>query len=354
MKHELLRVARDHRLLIGLVVAHALAVPLLLWWAGLSQYYRFPIGYLVSPGWLGPFILITGLRAYSDRTPITSHRLGSSVLVYVLFGLAIATFISAKQSLLWLVPYDWDVPLADLDARLHGGRDAWTLFQWMYGVPALIDFIDFVYLAWAPLFLTVTYAVAYQRPSTWRTQYLITSLVLWAGLGNVLAAFFGAGGPCYYAEFTGDQGRFAPLLAALSDHDTRARMIQHALWAAAHSGGWTPLAGISAMPSLHVAVATLMAIVAWSSPHRWMRGLGIAFALTIQIASVVLGWHYAIDGYVGAVLAVRIWRAVGYWLRHAAAEASQLSPAMAIPQAHPSGLSGLAPADPVAPYDRSP
>lgn len=354
MKHQLMTVLRGHHLLIGLVVAHAVSVPLVLSLMGLGQYYELPIGYLVSPGWLGTFIVITAVRALSDRTPITAQRLGASLLVYVLLWLGITTFIAAKQSLLWLVPYDWDVPLSDLDARLHGGRDAWTLFQWMYGVPALIDFIDFVYLAWAPVFLTVTYAVAYQRPSTWRTQYLIASLLTWVILGNIAAAFFGAGGPCYYAEFTGDQARFAPLFEALSGHDTRARMIQHALWAAAHSGGWTPLAGISAMPSLHVAVATLMAIVAWSSPHRWMRGLGIAFALTIQIASVVLGWHYAIDGYVGAGLAVLIWRAVGYWLRRGVAEASELSPTLAAPHPQPSGLPGLAPADPAAPCDRSP
>ena len=40
-----------------------------------------------------------------------------------------------------------------------------------------------------------------------------------------------------------------------------------------------------------------------------------AYALVIQIGSVHLGWHYAIDGYVGAALALSIWLVAGALLR---------------------------------------
>ena len=64
------------------------------------------------------------------------------------------------------------------------------------------------------------------------------------------------------------------------------------------------------MPSLHVGIAVLFALVAGSLS----RPLGLilaVYALAIQIGSVVLAWHYAVDGYAGAALAVVSWTAAG-------------------------------------------
>lgn len=64
--------------------------------------------------------------------------------------------------------------------------------------------------------------------------------------------------------------------------------------------------GISAMPSLHVATAVLFALTAWRI--HWVLGVLFWFyALVIQMGSVHLGWHYAVDGYVGATVALVIW-----------------------------------------------
>ena len=70
--------------------------------------------------------------------------------------------------------------------------------------------------------------------------------------------------------------------------------------------------GISAMPSMHVATATLMALFGW----QYSRIAGIVltlYALVIFIGSVHLGWHYALDGYVGALGAALVWWLVGRW-----------------------------------------
>ncbi|MCV5838215.1 phosphatase PAP2 family protein, partial [Escherichia coli] len=40
-----------------------------------------------------------------------------------------------------------------------------------------------------------------------------------------------------------------------------------------------------------------------------------AFAILIQIGSVHLGWHYAIDGYVGTLLTVLLWKIVGWFIK---------------------------------------
>jgi membrane-associated phospholipid phosphatase len=81
-----------------------------------------------------------------------------------------------------------------------------------------------------------------------------------------------------------------------------------------YTGASSGSIGISAFPSLHVATAVLFALYA---SRRWGRiGLALwAFAATILVGSVVLGWHYAVDGYAGALLSVLIWKAAGFWLR---------------------------------------
>ena len=46
------------------------------------------------------------------------------------------------------------------------------------------------------------------------------------------------------------------------------------------------------------------------------------YAVVIQIGSVILGWHYAVDGYVGALLTVLCWSAAGALVRDPAVTAA--------------------------------
>ena len=63
-------------------------------------------------------------------------------------------------------------------------------------------------------------------------------------------------------------------------------------------------------------VATAMLFAIYAS-RRWGRiGLVLwAFAATIFVGSIVLGWHYAVDGYAGALFTILTWKSVGLWLR---------------------------------------
>ena len=97
-------------------------------------------------------------------------------------------------------------------------------------------------------------------------------------------------------------------------HALFALKAQNYLWTTRISGEWGAVAGISAMPSLHVALATLFAIIAWQC-QRWLGALLAVFALVTQIGSVVLGWHYAVDGYAGALLAYGCWMGAGALVR---------------------------------------
>jgi hypothetical protein len=70
--------------------------------------------------------------------------------------------------------------------------------------------------------------------------------------------------------------------------------------------------GMSAMPSLHVGLAVLFALVGWA--HRRSLGIVLAiFAALVLIGSVHLAWHYAVDGYVAALVVILLWPMSG-WL----------------------------------------
>jgi membrane-associated phospholipid phosphatase len=94
-----------------------------------------------------------------------------------------------------------------------------------------------------------------------------------------------------------------------------AKGLQHTLWTTRWGfvyQGKPPdmFYGVAAMPSLHVAAVVLLAyFLARLSPFAGV--IGIAYALAIAIGSVFLQWHYAVDGYAGALLAaLTAWIAV--------------------------------------------
>lgn len=60
--------------------------------------------------------------------------------------------------------------------------------------------------------------------------------------------------------------------------------------------------GIAAMPSLHVAAVTMLAIFLCKTNIVFAL-LGIIFAILTFIGSIFLQWHYAIDGYLGFIMA---------------------------------------------------
>jgi hypothetical protein len=90
--------------------------------------------------------------------------------------------------------------------------------------------------------------------------------------------------------------------------------IQEQLWGTyAATGGFN--FGISAMPSLHVTVATLIALVA----RRTNRPLGAVltiYAGVVVIGSVHLAWHYAVDALAGVALGLSFWVVAGLVVRN--------------------------------------
>lgn len=249
-------------------------------------------------------------------------RLLAGVVLFAAVSLFYGAFTATKTLLPDLAPAWHDRWAAGLDAALHGGHDPWRLLQPVMGHHLVTRAVQVLYLPGWMLSLCVFTALlaVSRRFAPLRGRFFWTFFGAWILLGNVVAAAAMTGGPVYYGHLTGDTGRFAPLLdylefsrgLPLSSVD-----VQTLLWSAYSHGASGLGSGISAFPSLHVAMATLFFLAA-RHVHRALAVAYALFAITIAAASVHLGWHYAIDGYASALTVAALWWVTGRLTRRPA------------------------------------
>jgi hypothetical protein len=218
-------------------------------------------------------------------------------------------------------PFALDRRLSELDLLLHGGVAPWVWLQTVFGHPLLTAALNLAYHLWFFIMFALAYWLVFSSErAALRMQFLVSFVLSWSLLGNLLAVLFSSAGPCYFGYVLEGPNPYAAQMQALYLADSEvpllALRVQEMLWQDHRSG--TSLSGmaISAMPSMHVASSVLMALAGW----RLNRAAGIAltaFAALIMIGSVHLGWHYAVDGYVGAAGAALLWKLTG-WLQQAA------------------------------------
>lgn len=195
----------------------------------------------------------------------------------------------------------WADPLlADLD-RAVIGRDAWLTLSW---APRAL--IDLSYLAWFPAkFLTYGLLLA-SFPSDKKSRALLACFLTW-GIGALTQYLLPSAGPIFYDKL-GLGDRFSSLPFG---HYTK--QAADYVWANYQAGGLEIGGGISAMPSMHIAIAVWVALVVASYAPK-LRWVGAAFAALIWLGSVHLGWHYASDGLAGGIIALAAWKLAGLWV----------------------------------------
>lgn len=225
-------------------------------------------------------------------------------------------FAQFKNLIPTLNPFSWDRTFMELDRLLHFGRLPHEYILPLFGGPFVLSFFTGLYNIWLFLMYMVLLIACFLRPeSQVRMRYLVAFVLTWAVGGNLIATLFSSVGPVYY-ENLGLGGIYAALLGHLDVHAETAFVTvtetQDLLWSVYTAEN--RVNGISAFPSMHVASSVLMAIFAF----QWSRLAGYlmsAFALIIMIGSVLLAWHYAVDGYAGAVIAWLSWQAAGWLVR---------------------------------------
>ena len=334
---ELRRSCRAHGLFIVLVLVYGGAgaiVPPLFGAAPQSEDYFFSAQFLRgNAGVLGVLTLGYVIWIFAVVRPpqparylhrqlmsrfLTAERIAAALPVLLLYPIFISASTALKGVIPAIQPFAWDAQFAAWDGFLHGGRQPWEWLQPLFGHPYVTDVIDQLYLAWFYVggIMLFWQTLSLRRPRL-RMQFFLSIVLIWILLGNVAAIALSSAGPCYYGRVTGLPDPFAALMDYLHHADDLrflwALRIQDVLWQTYLDPNAGVLHGISAMPSLHVAVALLYALLGFAVSRRLGLALGL-FTVIILIGSVHLGWHYAIDGYAGMLWAYVIWRAVGWFL----------------------------------------
>ncbi len=269
-----------------------------------------------------------------------SERFYLALPAIVAMGVFSNVFSSMKTAIPLLAPFAWDPVFVRADEFIHGG-DAWRLLHPLLGYPVVSFILSLAYYLWIPLLFVIVLSVAgwIERPKE-RLQFLIAYFLCWIVLGTIGAVGMSSVGPCFYEYFYGDD-RFSPLMAYLRYADTQFSLssldVQDLLiqWAQDMRHGLGK--GISAMPSLHVAIATLYALLGWRVSRAWGAAATLFLAL-ICLGSVHLGFHYAVDGYVSLLVAPILWWVAGLvaerWLARRSVEvALPAGPSTAAPEA---------------------
>jgi PAP2 superfamily len=311
-------VIREHRVLIALVASYVVGIATFHWAAG--EWHHWFILLLPARVWHGAVAtsaLLLGIEALVRRgdVDLRPRRVLSAVLVLLLAAPFQSTFHAFKQTLNVVRPFTWDPTLSGLDRWLHAGRQPWEWLAPLVASGTAVRTFDWLYFAWLPLLFGFLVWLAWTANHAVRMRALVTLVLLWIVLGTGFAYALSSAGPCFY-HAVHDQPDFGGLMDSLHAHHrvwpVIAVDVQYYLWIGFREGVRMPFGGISAMPSLHVAVVTLMTLVAL----RVHRVLGVAFAvyaLAILVGSVVLGWHYAVDGYFSIAATLVLWTLVG-WL----------------------------------------
>lgn len=267
--------------------------------------------------WLGKLIrageerpvaaTIAKLRSISFRSHIEFF------VPIVVMAPFMACFTTFKTIIGEVTTYHSDPILFRIDGAL--GFQPWQVTHALIG-PVGTIVLDGVYFAWFPILQIMLFAILFvPQLGKQRAQVLLSFVVSWILLGTFMAIAMPSVGPCYYGKVY-QPDVYADLMHRLQAldqmHPVSALHIQDGLWLQ-HSQEAVALgSGVSAMPSMHVSMATIIALLLRRLRLAWF---GWPFLALIFIGSVHLGWHYAVDGIVSVVGTLAIWKVIAKLLR---------------------------------------
>ncbi|HWE48066.1 MAG TPA: phosphatase PAP2 family protein [Caulobacteraceae bacterium] len=246
----------------------------------------------------------------------------SSLWPPLLWGILIGVFGVFKQTVLRRIGFHDDKLFADLDRALFFGTDPWRISHSLPS-PWTTLFLDRQYHVWAlPMFYSVVACGFFRGAFEYRLRYMLAYTLCWILIASLLAYLLPAAGPCFEGVLFRDPGSFHQFMNTLgAEQADLARRypgfhlktfeVRDYLLSLNQTNRIGPGGGISAMPSMHVALSALFACAGFGLGKIW-GWIATVFGVLIFVGSVHLGWHYAIDGIVGAAAAVGIWYGCGW------------------------------------------
>jgi len=214
----------------------------------------------------------------------------------------------AKTAFPHFVGFGWDGYWTQVDRTMFG-VDPWRITHALFG-PLASEWLARIYtIGWGLALLLVLPATILWAKARTALRVHLSFMLTWFFGGVVGATLFSSAGPIFailsdpaLADY------FMPLDIALGQvlPDTSIILRTQAyLQGSIGTGAITNGTGISAMPSMHLATAALYVLLAQRTKFFIPA---IIFWLIMWIGSVHLGYHYAVDGIGGALVAWAAWR----------------------------------------------
>lgn len=270
--------------------------------------------YRVKPFW-------ANLEVTFKNKFLAPQQIYSSIIIFLIVPLFFAFIAMYKQLIPFVHPFCWDRTFVQWDYALHFQHNPWQLLQPILGHPLVTSFLGKVYGSWFFVLVGLIIWQGNTKERFYRMQFFLTFMIAWVILGTGGAYYFSSAGPCYfniYSPSTPDP--YDPLMLYLSTNapawvtELQQSLLQHLQSDTLIFGG-----GVSAMPSMHVAMATLCFLIC-SKYNKWLALGALIFLILVLIGSIHLAWHYAVDGYFAIIGTAFIWYCVGKVLRHTSSQ----------------------------------
>lgn len=270
------------------------------------------------------------------------YFIAARVVPVLMMPFFFCSFSVLKMLIPRYVPFWLDEHFAAADKFLFFGTQPWELTHAVFGSLPATQALDIMYSYWVLLLSAAISGFAFFAPRTERARFFLAFGGAWFFLGFIGAWIGSSAGPCFLA-YLGLPGAedYVVLMERLREANlatggrVNAPFWQQVLAQAYKSEEYAFGMGISAMPSLHNAIAVLYAFAAFRI-GKLIGWFMVGYAVIIFIGSIHLGWHYALDGIVATIGMWAIWRAVNWWCVASGYDASVA--AASEPQQQPRGL----------------
>lgn len=292
----------DRRWLVGLAAVTAVE---LAWWAVVWRLGLAPLPYLATylglafAGLAVAVAIRLALRLKPSAAPWPEVLVGTALV-----GIGASAFLPLKYAIPYEMPFWLDRPVALVERALFG-IDPWLLLDRLFGTATVP--IDWLYGSWLPVQTLVAFSLILSRPSAAKSRALLAYGFAWFFLGVVAAMLLSSAGPLFYDRAFGGNA-FAGLAETLRHRGAWVALAESdRMWAAMAQHHPGLVAGISAVPSIHVAISLWIYLTARTIAPRAAPAALIYF-LFVWIGSVQLGWHYVTDGVVGSAGMLAMWQ----------------------------------------------
>ena len=250
---------------------------------------------------------------------LTPGRISNGVHIFLATSFFAIGFTTLKSNIPKVHPFNWDETFMAMDRVVHFGRLPHEILAPLLQYPLVTFILNINYNLWFFLLMGFYLWQGFREKDTpLRQQFFIAYFMCWALGTDLLGTIFSSAGPCFYGFLVPGPDPYAGLMSYLHETDKIypiwAVGTQNMLWES-YSSSKGLVSGISAMPSMHVGTSVVFFLCARASGVRWLAWLTGIFVILILVGSVMLAWHYAVDGYAGALVALFCWWIAGLWVK---------------------------------------